>query len=345
MSIRAVSTPNIAFIKYWGNRNEGLRLPAADSLSMTLDQPTVEVVVSQSERFSARSFEKNDTERPLSVKENARLERHFLLAKKYLDNIGVAGAFPASASVEIRSNIPKGIGLASSAAVFSALAEAYGGFVNNLSRRDISILARLGSGSASRSVFGGFSAFVVGGGEELGSAYAEQIAPVGHWKLWDVIIVPSQEEKKTGSTEGHALARTSSLFEARLRDVPRRQKECIEAIREKDFGKLQKVAEEDCLDMHAVMMSSTPPLRYLNDETHRIVRDIEELRTREHLAVLYTMDAGPTVHLVCEESALPAVQAFAHAQKGCIMFEAGIGGGSRRVWPSYQQSHLWHLYK
>ena len=330
-SIRATSAPNIALIKYWGNRNEELRLPAADSLSMTLDRPTVEVAVSDAGEFFVRSFGLDGGERTLTEKEIKRLEKHFLLAKKYLESIGAAGTFPASVSLEIRSKIPKSVGLASSAAVFSALAEAYGGFVNNLSRRDISILARLGSGSASRSAYGGFVAMVAGEGEELGCAYAEQIAPEGHWKLWDIIIVPSQEEKKTGSTEGHALARTSPLFEARLRKIPRRQKECIEAIRQKDFGKLQSVAEEDCLDMHAVMMSSTPPLRYLNDETHRIVRDIEELRTREHLAVLYTMDAGPTVHLVCEESALPAVQAFAHAQKGCTVFEAGIGGGSRRV--------------
>jgi len=339
MSIRAVSTPNIAFIKYWGNRNEELRLPAADSLSMTLDRPAVEVVAEHAEQFAARSFDAGGTERVLKDKEIKRLEKHFLLAKKYLESIDAAGAFPASVSLEIRSKIPKSVGLASSAAVFSALAEAYGGFdrltaggfADNVSRRDVSVLARLGSGSASRSVFGGFSAFVAGEGEEIGSAYAEQIAPEDHWKLHDVIIVPSQEEKNTGSTEGHALAGTSPLFEARLREIPRRQKECIEAIRAKDFGKLQKVAEEDCLDMHAVMRTSTPSLNYLSDETHRIVREVEELRSREHLAVLYTMDAGPTVHLVCEESALPAVQAFAHAQTGCTVYEAGIGGGSWRA--------------
>jgi len=331
MSIRAVSTPNIALIKYWGNRNEELRLPAADSLSMTLDRPTVEVAVSDAGEFFVRSFGLDGGERTLTEKEIKRLEKHFLLAKKYLESIGAAGTFPASVSLEIRSKIPKSVGLASSAAVFSALAEAYGGFVNNLSRRDVSVLARLGSGSASRSVFGGFSAFVAGEGEALGSAYAEQIASENHWELWDIIIVPSQEEKNTGSTEGHALARTSPLFEARLRDIPRRQKMCIEAIREKDFGKLRKVAEEDCLDMHEVMKTSTPSLNYLSDETYRIVREVEELRAREHLAVLYTMDAGPTVHLVCEESALPAVQAFAHAQNGCTVFEAKVGSGSRRV--------------
>lgn len=331
MSVRAISTPNIALIKYWGNRNEELRLPAADSLSITLDHPAVEIVADPAERFSARSFDQDGGERALSKKECARLEKHFLLVQKYLGEIGIADAFPASIALEIRSKIPKSIGLASSAAVFSALAEGYAGFVPQLPRRDVSVLARLGSGSASRSVFGGFVAFVAGEGEGMGSAYAEQIAPEGHWKLWDVIIVPSEKEKTTGSTEGHALAPTSPLFAERIREIPKRQKICIEAIMQKDFEKLQQVAEEDSLDMHAVMASSTPSLRYLSEDTHRIIHEVKELRAREHLAVLYTMDAGPTVHLICEEQALPAIRAYANAQKGCTVFEAGIGGGSHTL--------------
>ena len=329
MSIRcAVSTPNIALIKYWGNRNEEWRLPAADSLSFTLDNPSVEVAVDHSERFSARSFDPDGTERPLTDKESKRLEKHFLLAKKYLALIGAGDAFPRSAALEVRSRIPRSIGLASSSAVFSALAESYAGFAKQLSRRDVSVIARLGSGSACRSVFGGFSAFIAGKGESIGASYAEQVAPANHWKLWDIIIVPSSKEKETGSTEGHALAHTSPLFEARLREIPRRQKTCIEAIWARDFEKLRKVAEEDCLDMHAVMASSTPSLRYLSDETYRIIREIEKLRAREHLAVLYTMDAGPTVHLICDESALPAVREYASAQNEYTVFEAGIGNGS-----------------
>ena len=192
-------------------------------------------------------------------------------------------------------------------------------------------MARLGWGWESRSVFGGFVAMIAGEGNVLDASYAEQIAPEDHWKLWDVIIVPSLNEKETGSTEGHALARTSPLFETRLREIPRRQKTCIEAIMQKDFEKLQKVAEEDCLDMHAVMASSTPSLRYLSEETHRIIRDVEELRAREHLAVLYTTDAGPAVHLICDELALLSVRAYANARQNCTIFEAGIGSGSQRI--------------
>ena len=172
---------------------------------------------------------------------------------------------------------------------------------------------------------------IAGMGETIDASYAEEIAPGNYWKLTDIIIVPSHEEKEKGSSEGHALAHTSPLFMSRLHEIPRRQKLCVEAIREKDFEKLQRVCEEDCLDMHAVMASSTPSLRYLSKESHRIIREIEALRAREHLAVLFTLDAGPTVHLICEESALSAVRAYAAAQSGCTVFEAGVGGGSHVV--------------
>ncbi len=329
MTIRASSTPNIALIKYWGNRNDEWRLPAADSLSITLDEPTMEVAVDEAEQFSARSFQADGMERYLTSKEISRLEKHFILAKNYLNSVGAKGIFTASVSLEIRSKIPPGIGLASSAALFSALAEAYAAGTEQISRRDVSILARLGSGSASRSTFPGFVAMFAGEGNAIDASYAQQVAPANHWKLFDVIIAPSLAKKEMGSTEGHALAYTSPLFAARMRALPERQRICTEAILQKDLEKLRSVAEEDCLDMHAVMTSSTPALNYLSQATHRIVREIEELRAAQHLAVLYTMDAGPTVHLVCEESALPAVRAYAHAQTACAVFEARVGRGSR----------------
>ncbi len=330
MTIRAVSTPNIALIKYWGNRDDALRLPAADSLSITLDTPTVEVAITEAERFTVKSFS-GELERSLSGDELARLKKHFVDAKEYLSRIGKGGALPTAVSLKIKSSVPRGIGIASSAAIFSALAEVYAGLASGMSRKDVSIMARLGSGSASRSVFGGFVAMISGEGEGVDASYAVQIALPEHWKLWDIIIAPSIAPKHTGSTEGHALVHTSPAFQDRLREMPHRQKECIEAIRGRDFEKLRVVSEEDCIDMHKVMMSSTPSLNYLSEETHRIIGEITDLRSRQGLAVLYTMDAGPTVHLICEQSALPAVREYARAQKNCTIFEAGIGSGSRLI--------------
>ncbi|OGJ60090.1 diphosphomevalonate decarboxylase [Candidatus Peribacteria bacterium RIFCSPHIGHO2_01_FULL_51_9] len=328
--IKAISTPNIALIKYWGNRSNELRIPAADSLSMTLDQPSVEVTVDHADQFSVRSFEEDNTERQLTKSELSRIEQHLALTKLFFTRLEMQNAIPASIKVEIHSHIPASIGLASSAAVFSALAEAYAGLAADtrpISRKEISMIARLGSGSASRSVYGGFAAMVVRNDE----AYAEQIADENHWKLHDVIIIPSRTPKEVGSTEGHALAHTSPLFQKRLDAIPRRQQECIDAILTKNFEKLQNVAEEDALDMHNVMQTSVPALTYLNDETYRILDEVDELRTDEHLEVLYTMDAGPTVHLICTEAALPKIRAYAAKQSGCHVFEAGVGKGSHLI--------------
>src|SRR3989338_8646768 len=331
MSVTAVSTPNIALIKYWGNRNNDLRLPMADSLSITLNQPTVQIIVDRAERFTARTFEPDGTERTLTEKERARLEKHFTLTKTYLDVLGLAKAFPGSVSLEIRKKIRRAIGIASSAAIFSCLAKAYAGLVGenrSFTMQEKSVIGRLGSGSAARSLAGGFVALHAGTGNDIDSAAAEQIADENHWNLFDVIIIPSAEEKKVGSTEGHTLAHTSPLFSKRIDTIPRRQQECIDAILKKDFEKLQHVTEEDALDMHNVMQTQTPPLKYLSNETYRMMEEVEELRDTEHLEVLYTMDAGPTVHLICTEAALPKIRAYAKEQKGCTLFEAGVGNGS-----------------
>ncbi len=332
--MRAVSTPNIALIKYWGNRREDWRLPAADSLSITLDRPNVEVDVQPSDAFAVRSFDLAGNENPQSEKSVERLKKHWDLTCAYGESIVHAGIMPKRVSLDIRSSIPPSIGIASSAAVFSCLAEAYAGLMGgtkHLTREQVSVIGRLGSGSAARSAMGGFVALENVGGDRMDAARARQIAPASHWTLHDIIIVPSREEKKVGSTEGHALAATSPLFTARLKEIPRRMKECIAAIEAKDFEKLRVISEEDSLDMHRVMQSQNPPLQYLSDDTHRILREIEALRTNDHLEVLYTMDAGPTVHLICTETSRNAIIAFAESQKNCTVFKASAGGGSTIV--------------
>lgn len=329
--IKAVSSPNIALIKYWGNRNNELRLPAADSLSMTLDGPVVEVTVEQAPTASVRSMLADGNEKTLGEKDIARFANHIELIKQALVHFSAPDAIPASLAITVKSAIPPGIGLASSAAVFSAVAKAVQGLAK-LSDEQTSVLARLGSGSAARSIDGGFMALVAGEGDDIGAAKARQIAPADHWPLHDIVVAPSVAHKKVGSTEGHAGAATSPLFLTRIENIRReRQPECIDAILKKDFEKLAAISEEDALDMHRVMETQSPPLHYLNDDTHRIIAEIEQLRKSEHLSVLYTMDAGPTVHLICTEDCRKRIAEFAKAQKGCTVFELKIGNGSTLV--------------
>jgi len=333
MASIAQSTPNIAFIKYWGNRSEDLRLPMAPSISMTLDRPTVEIAVEEADAFSVRSFLEDGSEKILKEKDSERFRKVIELMRRYLGTLDADDALPKALAITVRSRIPPAVGLASSAAVFSCLAKAVAGFIGpkiTLTDKQASVLARLGSGSAARSIFGGFSTLEEGTGMEIESSWSEQIADEHHWLLHDIVVVPAMEEKKIGSTEGHALASTSPFYADRVQAIrTHRQRECIDAIRMKDFEKLQRVAEDDCLDMHYVMETGTPALHYLNTQSHHIVDSIAQVRKKEHLPVLFTMDAGPTVHLVCPEEARSAVLSFAKAQEGCTIFETKVGPGAR----------------
>lgn len=328
----ARSTPNIALIKYWGNRNEELRLPAADSLSMTLDEPSVDITVAHADTLIVTSFNAHHEKRMLRESEMVRFATHVALTKQYLKSIDASDALPESLEITLHSRIPPRVGLASSAAVFSGLARAISGLVRNrieLTDEQVSVIARMGSGSAARSVFGGFSALLAGQGNAPDSSHAIRIADEHHWSLHDIVLIPDHDEKKVGSTEGHALAHTSPHFADRVREIERRrQRECIDAVLNRDFEKLRDISEEDCMSMHRVMETSSPALKYLSDETHRIVSEIRGLRQRKHIPVLYTMDAGPTVHLICTDEGLEETRAYAKEQTDCTLYMSRIGSGA-----------------
>jgi diphosphomevalonate decarboxylase len=290
---------------------------------MTLDGPHVDVSVEFADQFNVTSNNKE-----LSPKDIQRFQKTLELIRTYLSTFHYP--LSTSISIEIDSNIPPSIGLASSAAVFSALAKAVAALTElPLTDEQISVMARLGSGSATRSIFGGYSAIRNGENLFIDGSKGWQIADENHWKLHDIIIVPSTEEKKVGSTEGHANAATSPHFRERLKAIgDYRQQESIDAVLQKDFERLQKVVEEDCMNMHLCMQTQTPPLNYLSDETHRIITEIQEIRTSEHLPVFYTMDAGPTVHLFCEPEAKDRILEYANNQEGCQVFESQTGRGS-----------------
>ena len=131
--VKAYSTPNIALIKYWGNRHDTYRLPAADSCSITLDMPSVEISVEHSPVFQLKSFLPDGTEKILKEKDIVRIEEHLRLTKEFLATKNLADAIPASVAITIRSAIPPAIGIASSAAVFATLATAYGQIANGKS--------------------------------------------------------------------------------------------------------------------------------------------------------------------------------------------------------------------
>lgn len=206
------------------------------------------------------------------------------------------------------NNFPIGAGIASSASGFAALALAattvYG---LTLSEKDLSSLARFGSGSACRSIPGGFVEWVTD--PETGDSFARSIAPAGHWQLIDCIAILSDQHKPVGSEAGMRLASTSPLQAARVLDAPRRMDLCRQAILARDFAALAEVTELDSNLMHAVMMTSEPPLYYWHAQTLEILKSVRDWRFTEGLPVAATVDAGPNVHVLCLPEALSEVLA------------------------------------
>ncbi len=211
------------------------------------------------------------------------------------------------AYIKTENNFPEGTGIASSASAFAALTIAAVralGIV--LPERDLSRLARRGSGSACRSIPAGFVEWFPGSTDV--DSYAVSIAKEDYWNLVDCIAVLNRKQKSTGSTEGHALAKTSPLQSARVLDAPRRLDRCRDAIQTRDFNLFADTIEQDCLLMHAVMMTSLPALVYWEPATLELMHAVKSWR-KSGIPVTFTIDAGPNVHVICEDQALDSVKA------------------------------------
>jgi diphosphomevalonate decarboxylase len=284
----AIAHPNIAFIKYWGNRDNALRLPANPSLSMNLDGLWAKTSVSFDPTFPNDQFVLNDAKQS-----GASLSR----VSGFLDHIRRIAGIETRARVESANTFPTGAGIASSAAAFAALALSGSTAAGlSLNESQLSRLARLGSGSAARSIPGGFVEWKMGNDDQ--DSYAFSIAPVDHWDIVDCIAVLSTGHKTVGSSEGHAAAPTSPLQPARITDSARRLEICRRAILDRDFPTFAEIVEHDSTIMHAVMMTSRPPLFYWLPASLDLMLRIPQWRA-EGLDCCFTLDAGPNVHVLC----------------------------------------------
>jgi len=287
----AQANPNIAFIKYWGNRDNNLRLPMNGSISMNLDGLYTRTTVSFQHSLPFDELVINGHE-----VRGAGADRVSFI----LDVIRSMANIHDFAEVITENNFPSGAGIASSASAFAALALAGSKAAGlDLNEAELSRLARRGSGSASRSIPGGFVEWQVGTTDE--DSFAFSIAPADHWNIVDCVAIVSASHKKTGSTEGHAIAPTSPLQTARVADTPRRLDLCRDAILNKDFNAFASIVELDSDIMHAVMMTSTPALHYWRPVSLAVMNAVRQWRS-EGLQACYTVDAGANVHVLCLES-------------------------------------------
>jgi diphosphomevalonate decarboxylase len=250
----------------------------------------------------------------------------------HLDHLRTRAGLTWRAHVESRNNFPSGAGIASSASAFAALTLAGAGAAGlSLPEAELSALARLGSGSAARSIPGGFVEWPTGATHA--ESFAFSIAPPEHWALMDVVAVVSQKHKSIGSTGGHALALTSPLQAARLASAPERLARCRDALLARDFSKLAEVVEADSNLMHAVMMTSTPPLFYWEPITLAIMKSVRQWRA-DGLAVCYTVDAGANVHCLCLAEAAPEVERRLHDNLDVTKIYTALPGGPARLMTS-----------
>ncbi len=317
----AVSCANIAFIKYWGNRSDRLRLPANGSISMNLEGLVTQTCVSFESGLDGDSLVLNGTQ--VGGKALLRVSSFLKVVRRMANQ-------KLFARVSSHNNFPTGAGIASSASAYAALAVAAAhalGLV--LSEPELSRLARLGSGSAARSVPAGFVEWQIGEGDA--DSYAFSIAPPGHWDLVDLIAIVASDHKPVGSTEGHHLARTSPLQSARLASAPQRLDVCRQAILKRDFAAMAEVTEQDSNLMHAVMMTSRPPLFYWQPASLALMKLVPQWR-KAGLPACYTLDAGPNVHVLCPAGSVQAVKSRLEETSGVLRtIQAPPGGPAHLV--------------
>jgi diphosphomevalonate decarboxylase len=234
---------------------------------------------------------------------------------EFLDHVRQMAGFSVYAKMTSENNFPTGSGIASSASGFAALSLAASKAAGlELGQQELSRLARRGSGSACRSVPGGFVEWFPGTDDI--SSYAVSIAPYDHWDLRDCIAIISREHKETGSTAGHSLAGSSILQKARLDDTRRRLDLCRTAIKKRDFEAFSGVVELDSNLMHAVMMTSEPQLYYWQPATLDVMESVIEWRAGG-MPVCFTIDAGPNVHVITTED-------YAHSVMGKLEQITGV---------------------
>lgn len=319
MRASAQAQPNIALVKYWGKRDAARNLPAVGSISITLDtlRTTMDVDFSTAVATDRLFLNGQSDDRLL-----ARVSRCLDL---------VCGAQRAPATVRSTCNFPIAAGLASSASAFSALVVAASAAAGqNADRTTLARLAGAASGSAARSLLGGFVELAPGEDD----ISVEEIAGASVWPLEVVVAVTAAGEKPVSSGDAMLRSAASSPFYRRWvddqaldLDVARR------AVADQDFAALAQVAEHNCLKMHSVMWTSRPSIVYWNPTTLACMQEVRRLRDKGR-DVFFTIDAGPQVKAVCRAADADAVRNALGSIEGVLdVMQSGLGAGARLLGP------------
>ncbi|HMF40457.1 MAG TPA: diphosphomevalonate decarboxylase [Polyangia bacterium] len=322
-AVTAVAGTNIALVKYWGKRDVALNLPATGSLSLTLDRLGTRTTV---------AFDDGDRDRlvldgaPASDAATTRVSA-------FLDRVRARAEIARRALVTSENTVPTASGLASSASGFAALALAATRAAGlAVSPPELSALARVGSGSAARSIFGGFVEMARGARADGSDAVARPMPEGDGWEVRLVVAITASGPKAIGSTAAmtHTM-RTSPFYDAWLAAVPGDLAAARDAIAARHLPSLGAVAERSALRMHAAALASDPPIIYWNAATLAAIDCVHTLRARG-TSVFFTIDAGPHVKALCRAADADAIAAALRAVPGVTeTLIAAPGPGARVV--------------
>ena len=283
MKVTAVAPSNIAFIKYWGKTDEDLKIPENGSISMNLSNLLTTTTVEFSSDFKEDSVTINNEN---DLKQSSKVIKQLDLIRKK------ANIF-LKVKVVSKNNFPDGTGLSSSASGFAALTLATTKALGlELNEKELSMLARQGSGSACRSIPDGFVEWVEEG--------AKSLYPSDYWNIVDVVAIISQVKKDISSTDGQKFATTSPFFQTRLNNIEEKIHRFKKVLETKNFTEFGQIIEGEALELHAIMLTSTPSLIYWQPETIKLMKLVKKWRT-EGLEVYFTVNTGQDIHLIVEE--------------------------------------------
>lgn len=290
MQATAKAHTNIALIKYWGKRHESLILPTNNSLSITLDGFHTETTVAFDDQLTKDQFFLNDTKVSGTPYERVT---------SFLDLVRQLAGKQMYAKIKSTNKVPTAAGFASSASGFAALAAAASQALKlNLTDEQLSRLTRQGSGSACRSIYGGFVEWKKGSRDDGSDSFAVQIASEDHWDVRVAAAVVTATEKDVSSRDGmKRTVDTSVFYDGWLKSVTEDLTSIKAGIASRDFEKVGQITEANCLKMHATTLGARPPFTYWNEGTMAVMQTVQQLRASGTPAY-FTIDAGPNVKVL-----------------------------------------------
>jgi len=318
--ITVQANANIALIKYWGKRDQNLFLPTKSSLSVTLSGLTTITSI----EFNSKNYDEIViNNHPVPKKSKEKIVKFLNLFRK---SYNIKNYF----KINTKNEFPTAAGLASSASGFVALSYALNKICNlNLTKKELSILTRRASGSAARSVFGGFAIWHKGQKIDGSDSYAEQLFPQDYWPDFCVLVaVVNDQEKKVSSRDAMQITvKTSPFYDEWVQSSEQKIPEMIKAIKERDLKTVGLLAESDCLDMHKTMQTSIPAINYWQPETIDIMNVVKKLRDNG-IDCYFTIDAGPNVKILCLRKDLEDIKKSVQAVGAVKQFiVCGVGYG------------------